>query len=96
MQDLWAQVSERLSDSYGIELKYGGGPPHAARMLENLAQLVARFERFESNYHSQGLAEIFANPEEYHEIANIRSDLAKHLAALRDNPPPLDGDDNET
>ena len=27
MEHAWAQLSERLADRYGFDLKYGGGPP---------------------------------------------------------------------
>jgi ppGpp synthetase/RelA/SpoT-type nucleotidyltranferase len=45
LQHAWAQLSERLADRYGFELKYGGGPKSVARALAeyaDFADLVAR------------------------------------------------------
>src|SRR5262249_6201107 len=49
LQHLWAEVSERLSDKVGIELKYGSGPDDLQRMLLAAARSVARYERLEAS-----------------------------------------------
>ena len=44
LQHIWAEVSEKLSDAYGIALKYGGGPAVIRSTLDSYSDLVARFE----------------------------------------------------
>ena len=35
LQDLYAQLSERMADAFGIEMKYGGGDPFAREILQS-------------------------------------------------------------
>lgn len=48
LQHVWAEVSERLSDSVGIALKYGGGPRKLQHELLIAAKFVALFEDLEA------------------------------------------------
>ena len=45
---VWAEVSERLSDSVGVALKYGRGPKHLQDELLNAAEVVAELEEVEA------------------------------------------------
>lgn len=47
LQHLWAELSEKLSDRFGIELKYGGGAASLRDFLLSDANLVAEFEKVE-------------------------------------------------
>jgi ppGpp synthetase/RelA/SpoT-type nucleotidyltranferase len=49
LQHLWAQLSERLADRFGSELKYGGGPGQAASLLMRASARVTRIEDAESS-----------------------------------------------
>jgi ppGpp synthetase/RelA/SpoT-type nucleotidyltranferase len=40
-QHVWAQLSERLADRYGFELKYGGGPQNVAAALSEYSDFLA-------------------------------------------------------
>ncbi|HEV2641290.1 MAG TPA: hypothetical protein VGT98_01215, partial [Candidatus Elarobacter sp.] len=40
-QQTWAQLSERLADRYGFELKYGGGPQEVAAALAEYSEFLA-------------------------------------------------------
>ena len=40
-QHVWAQLSERLADRYGFELKYGGGPREVAAALSEYSDFLA-------------------------------------------------------
>ena len=35
LQHAWAELSEKLADNFGIELKYGGGPPEVRKTLDD-------------------------------------------------------------
>jgi GTP pyrophosphokinase len=43
-QDLWAQISEKMADRYGLEVKYGGGPPDARSFLNAMSEEIADTE----------------------------------------------------
>ena len=47
LQHLWAQSSEKLSDSLGPAVKYGGGDPIAQRMLSHFSIMLATTEEVE-------------------------------------------------
>lgn len=44
-QHIWAQFSEGLADSYGFELKYGGGPQRIATALAAYSDWLADWDR---------------------------------------------------
>lgn len=44
LQHLWAQISERLAQRFGVDLKYGGGPTQPRQLLQELASLVRDVE----------------------------------------------------
>ncbi len=46
MQDLYAQVSEKLADQYGEDVKYGGGPANVRSTLAILAREAGRIDRY--------------------------------------------------
>ena len=45
LQHVWAELSEKLADQFGIALKYGGGPQSIRRTLDAFSDLIADFER---------------------------------------------------
>jgi putative GTP pyrophosphokinase len=47
LQHLWAEYSEKFSDVWGSELKYGVGHPGILAVLENCSMLVAAVENHE-------------------------------------------------
>jgi putative GTP pyrophosphokinase len=49
LQHLWAELSEKSSDIFGIETKYGGGDNRARDVLNRTSNTVAEFEGIESN-----------------------------------------------
>jgi putative GTP pyrophosphokinase len=46
LQHVWAELSERLADRYGFELKYGGGPPNITRALAEYSDFAFAVDRF--------------------------------------------------
>jgi ppGpp synthetase/RelA/SpoT-type nucleotidyltranferase len=44
LQDLWAQLSEKMADEVGRDLKYGGGPGEERRQLALLSEAIKRVE----------------------------------------------------
>jgi hypothetical protein len=57
LQDLWAQVVERLADTWGREVRYGGNPPDPAR------RIAADFTRRELWQIVRDLAEVIDDVE---------------------------------
>ena len=53
MQDLYAQVSEKLSDRYGEAVKYGSGPENVRSTLAILARETDRVDRFKLSLQGQ-------------------------------------------
>lgn len=51
MQDQWAQIVERLADSWGRQVRYGGGPPEPKR------EIIASVTRADLWALTQGLSE---------------------------------------
>jgi ppGpp synthetase/RelA/SpoT-type nucleotidyltranferase len=47
LQHLWAEISEKLADRYGIDVKYGAGHPGVRAALDRTSVLVAQAERLE-------------------------------------------------
>ena len=47
LQDGWAQLSEKLSDIVGIDVKYGGGPDSARELLSRSSEVMGGLERLE-------------------------------------------------
>ena len=44
LQHLWAELSEKTADTFGIEIKYGGGRKTFREALDGASQTVANFE----------------------------------------------------
>jgi ppGpp synthetase/RelA/SpoT-type nucleotidyltranferase len=47
LQHLWAQLSEKLSDSRDPTIKYGGGDPRIRGRLSKLSEIIGSFEDLE-------------------------------------------------
>lgn len=47
LQHAWAELSEKLADRHGIDLKYGGGPQRERTFLTDLSKDIASFEALE-------------------------------------------------
>jgi ppGpp synthetase/RelA/SpoT-type nucleotidyltranferase len=45
LQHSWAELSEKLADAFGSDLKYGGGPEAIRRTLDDFSTLVSAFEQ---------------------------------------------------
>lgn len=48
VQHLWAELSEKLSDAFGVAVKYGGGPPAVRSALDHVSLVVSQFESDEA------------------------------------------------
>jgi putative GTP pyrophosphokinase len=68
LQHLWAELSEKYSDRFGVDTKYGGGDKAIRSALDAASNLVARFERIELN-------EILVI-----EVTQLRIEIARQLA----------------
>jgi putative GTP pyrophosphokinase len=45
LQHGWAELSEKLADTFGTAVKYGGGPASIRKTLDSLSTLIAQFEQ---------------------------------------------------
>ena len=43
LQHVWAELSEKLADRYGMDVKYGGGPEAIYAHLAPASDLIAQF-----------------------------------------------------
>jgi putative GTP pyrophosphokinase len=49
LQHLWAELSEKSADMFGISLKYGGGPPEVRLKLDEYSALIAELEEHQQS-----------------------------------------------
>jgi putative GTP pyrophosphokinase len=79
LQHLWAELSEKSSDIFGVETKYGGGDNRARDVLNRTSNTVAEFEGIESN------SSLVLEVEELRlEIERLLSDLLVIVGKYRD------------
>jgi putative GTP pyrophosphokinase len=45
LQHVWAELSEKLADAFGSQLKYGGGPEEIRNLLDDFSTLIGDFEQ---------------------------------------------------
>ena len=45
LQHVWAELSEKLADAFGSDLKYGGGPAAIRKTLDDFSDLIQDFEQ---------------------------------------------------
>jgi len=62
LQHLWAELSEKLADAFGNEVKYGGGPEIVRDLLKELGELVeaAETQRAENGKFHANLTDILS------------------------------------
>lgn len=84
LQQLWAEVSEKASDRYGLDIKYGGGPDWLKLQLHDLSETVHNYEIRE------GLAELIEGAVQQQggsllqAFQEARNELAAQRVALRE------------
>ncbi len=54
LQHLWAEFSEKAADTFGIDVKYGGGRKTVREVLDRASETVASFERLEMKREETG------------------------------------------
>jgi ppGpp synthetase/RelA/SpoT-type nucleotidyltranferase len=85
LQHVWAEVSERLSDSVGIALKYGRGPKRLQDELLGAADIVAKLEEQEVSYAKVSKTLGRGNPQVRRNAATLRrarTRTVKHLEEI--------------
>ncbi|MGZ9261955.1 MAG: hypothetical protein ACXW6V_20990 [Candidatus Binatia bacterium] len=50
LQQLWAELSERLADVVDSNIKYGGGDPQVNQLLSVESEMIAKLEGFEKDF----------------------------------------------
>jgi len=86
LQHLWAELCEKLSDNFGADIKYGGGPEKIRRLLSTSSQRVAEIERAEEKLFATD-AEIDEHPPATQtkwrsSISDIRQEIERARADL--------------
>jgi putative GTP pyrophosphokinase len=79
LQHLWAEISEKLSDQFGIDVKYGGGHPSVRRLLDVASGLVAQTERLEGMHQLADEVTATELRQQTHNILQDMLDLARTL-----------------
>lgn len=67
LQDLWAELSEKLSDVIDPNIKYGGGHNDIRCLLANISERIARLEWLEQNVGGFAQMEVVRAQEELRE-----------------------------
>jgi hypothetical protein len=76
---MWAELSEKMADRFGIECKYGGGPSDVRDFLSQFAEIITTFEE------QLVIAEDETNPyfKQYYELRDrIRLNLTNAIEAI--------------
>ena len=71
LQHLWAELSEKLSDKHGIEVKYGGGPHNVWQALHAASNAIRALEKHEST--------MIEDPSWSREFENVKLELKETL-----------------
>jgi ppGpp synthetase/RelA/SpoT-type nucleotidyltranferase len=82
-QHIWAEISEKYSDVYGSDIKYGGGAQEIRRILERLSRAVAKNEDLEAR--CEGLVKAsgqFRESEKIKEMQEAMRELRKDMAEI--------------
>ncbi len=83
LQDLWAQLSERLADVVDSSIKYGGGTLEDRRWLALISENIAGWEELENQLVSspnQAFHDVVAN-----EKKRLVQIIHNHISALERN-----------
>jgi putative GTP pyrophosphokinase len=91
LEHRWAELSEKLSDVWEHDIKYGGGRPPIRRALDETSQSVQRIEQRETKLHEfndavrEGRAQLLRDlsPEEVQSAETSALSIATELAKAR-------------
>jgi putative GTP pyrophosphokinase len=80
LQHLWAQLSEKLADRLGPDVKYGGGPDSVRQALLSLSSLVGQVEGLEAEFvELNGTMDEGLLADVRRRLEDLRSDVAARL-----------------
>jgi putative GTP pyrophosphokinase len=88
LQQLWAEMSEKLSDLFDPAIKYGGGKDHIKTFLSETSGIISEHEGFElsllqmQSEVQQMLSEANLTEDKRASIINFQMGLASHQANL--------------
>ncbi len=88
LQHAWAELSEKLSDRFGTELKYGGGREDVRALLSSLSGTIGDFEQLEWELEAAdsgtelSVASSDAEGDRKSRMAAVRRDLRSGIDAL--------------
>lgn len=72
-QHRWAQLSERLADLHGFELKYGGGPSHVVAALMTMSRFVADTEYLQTTGRARADGEVIDTDEAIEALERVQT-----------------------
>jgi putative GTP pyrophosphokinase len=76
LQHVWAELSEKLSDTVDPAIKYGGGPEHVQQLLATVSSVISKQEDNE-----RGMLALLADASERRQLPDK---LATEIAKARD------------
>lgn len=82
LQDRWAQISEKLADRYGIEVKYGGGDEASRAALHRLSNEIQRIETVELRIEALDVGAL--SDDEMEDLAALRADIEGDRESLQE------------
>lgn len=82
LQDQWAQISEKLADRYGIEVKYGGGDEASRAALQRLSNEIQRIETVELRIEALDVGAL--SDDEMEDLAALRADIEGDRESLQE------------
>lgn len=94
LQQLWAEMSEKLSDLFDPAIKYGGGKDHVQKFLSETSRIISEHEGFElsvlqmESEVEKMLSDTNLTEERRASIINVQVGLASiqaNLATAREN-----------
>ena len=84
LQQLWAELSEKLADMFGQEVKYGGGSNDTKSLLEMSSEEIIRIEAAEKAWENVGNNILLQRPELKVLLSSILSEKPVMLDTLHD------------
>ena len=78
LQDLWAQVSEKMADRFGLDVKYGRGPARVTEFLAELADPIGKSEDVLLRLASYKVRYVGRDEELNPELEALRTDVEEY------------------
>ena len=82
LQHLWAELSEKLADIFGQEVKYGGGEVEIKNSLESVSANINRLENIETKIEARHRLQSKVNIARLDKLENLLTRKKLELSSL--------------